>query len=236
MGTHWNENVVILTKFSSLAALEVVKMTTSSAASDQNVIKWRHFCFSAQAITAIQLIVSWRGWKCWNSNDEVAADKHRTRTLAVGVWPINSDTALRMYKSTVYSRERGRMLIAIGMDNSLLDCTLDNLRATERHSHQLQNLMKTTTLKRHIFNGHAQVWIDQRSKWWHLFEIIGRFDIHRCHSWFPHPSHRCKRSGNCDNLQGKFQTKSVILRLVFDVHIRYATFGIKSYSQKRFPE
>ena len=32
--THWNGNVFILMKFSSLAALEVVKMTTSSAASD----------------------------------------------------------------------------------------------------------------------------------------------------------------------------------------------------------
>ena len=43
--THWNENVVILTKFSSLAALEVVKMTTSSAASDENVIKMKTFLF-----------------------------------------------------------------------------------------------------------------------------------------------------------------------------------------------
>ena len=31
---HWNENV-ILTKFSSLAALEIVILTTSSAASDE---------------------------------------------------------------------------------------------------------------------------------------------------------------------------------------------------------
>ena len=31
---HWNENVFVLMKLSSLAALEVVKMTTSSAASD----------------------------------------------------------------------------------------------------------------------------------------------------------------------------------------------------------
>ena len=31
---HWNKNVAILTKFSSLAALEVVILTTSSAASD----------------------------------------------------------------------------------------------------------------------------------------------------------------------------------------------------------
>ena len=31
---HWNGNVFSLIKFSSLAALEVVKMTTSSAASD----------------------------------------------------------------------------------------------------------------------------------------------------------------------------------------------------------
>ena len=34
LGLHWNGNVFILMKFSSLAALEVVKMTTSSAASD----------------------------------------------------------------------------------------------------------------------------------------------------------------------------------------------------------
>ena len=36
---HWNGSVIILMKFSSLAALEVVKMTTSSAASDENFIK-----------------------------------------------------------------------------------------------------------------------------------------------------------------------------------------------------
>ena len=36
---HWNGNIFILTKFPSLAALEVVKMTTSSAASDENLIK-----------------------------------------------------------------------------------------------------------------------------------------------------------------------------------------------------
>ena len=43
---HWNENVFILMKFSSLAALKVVKMTTSSAASDENFVKRRHFRFS----------------------------------------------------------------------------------------------------------------------------------------------------------------------------------------------
>ena len=36
---HWNGNVVILMKFSSLAALEVVILTTSSAASEENFIK-----------------------------------------------------------------------------------------------------------------------------------------------------------------------------------------------------
>ena len=36
---HWNGNVFILVKFSSLAALKVVKLTTSSAASDENFIK-----------------------------------------------------------------------------------------------------------------------------------------------------------------------------------------------------
>ena len=42
---HWNENVVILTKFSSLAALEVVILTTFSAASDENFIKMKTFPF-----------------------------------------------------------------------------------------------------------------------------------------------------------------------------------------------
>ena len=43
---HWNGDVVILMKFSSLAALEVVKMTTSSAAKDENFIKLWHFRFT----------------------------------------------------------------------------------------------------------------------------------------------------------------------------------------------
>ena len=42
---HWNENVVILMKFSSLAALEVVILTTFSAASDENFIKMKTFPF-----------------------------------------------------------------------------------------------------------------------------------------------------------------------------------------------
>ena len=36
---HWNRTAVILMTFSSLAALKVVKMTTFSAASDENVVK-----------------------------------------------------------------------------------------------------------------------------------------------------------------------------------------------------
>ena len=43
---NWNDNFVILTKFSSEAALEVVILTTSSAATDENFTKGRHFHFS----------------------------------------------------------------------------------------------------------------------------------------------------------------------------------------------
>ena len=42
---HWNGKVFILMKCSSLAALEVVKMTTSSAASDENFVKMTTFLF-----------------------------------------------------------------------------------------------------------------------------------------------------------------------------------------------
>ena len=42
---HWNGNVIILTKFSSLAALKVVILTTFGAASDENFIKMMTFSF-----------------------------------------------------------------------------------------------------------------------------------------------------------------------------------------------
>ena len=47
---HWNGNVFILMKFSSLAALKVVKMTTSSAASDENFVKMTTFSFQCVAM------------------------------------------------------------------------------------------------------------------------------------------------------------------------------------------
>ena len=42
---YWNKIAVILMKFSSLAALEVVILTTSSAASDENFVKMTIFSF-----------------------------------------------------------------------------------------------------------------------------------------------------------------------------------------------
>ena len=42
---HWNENVFILMKSSSLAAPKVVKMTTFGAASDETFIKMMTFSF-----------------------------------------------------------------------------------------------------------------------------------------------------------------------------------------------
>ena len=49
---HWNKNVVILTKFSSLAALEVVILTTSSAASDEHFIKMKTFPFQCKLLSS----------------------------------------------------------------------------------------------------------------------------------------------------------------------------------------
>ena len=47
MGKCWSKNAVILTKFSSLTALKVVILTTSSAAIDENFINtWWYFCFN----------------------------------------------------------------------------------------------------------------------------------------------------------------------------------------------
>ena len=44
-GAHWNQKVVILATFSSLAALEVVIRTTSGATSDEKVVSMTTFCF-----------------------------------------------------------------------------------------------------------------------------------------------------------------------------------------------
>ena len=54
--THWNENVFILMKSSSLAALKVVKMTTFGAASDENFIKMMTFSFQCIALRRDTLI------------------------------------------------------------------------------------------------------------------------------------------------------------------------------------
>ena len=45
---HWNGNVAILLKFLSLAALEVVILTNSSAASEENLIKMTTFTFQCK--------------------------------------------------------------------------------------------------------------------------------------------------------------------------------------------
>ena len=51
---HWNGNIVIVMAFSSLAALEVVKVTTSSAAGDENVITMMTFLFRCTTFTENQ--------------------------------------------------------------------------------------------------------------------------------------------------------------------------------------
>ena len=70
--THWNKNVVILTKFSSLAALEVVILTTSSAASDEHFIKMKTFPFQwlSHYWNQYWLIVNWtlRNKNQWSLN------------------------------------------------------------------------------------------------------------------------------------------------------------------------
>ena len=58
---HWNENVVILMKFSSLAALEVVIWATSGAASVENFVKMTTFSFQCCALSWSFAPPGWRG-------------------------------------------------------------------------------------------------------------------------------------------------------------------------------
>ena len=48
---HWNGNIFILMKLPSLAALEVVKMTNSNAASDENFMKILTFSLDIECVT-----------------------------------------------------------------------------------------------------------------------------------------------------------------------------------------
>ena len=50
---HWHENVVIPTKFSSLAVLEVVILTISNEDSDDNVIKMKTYMYTQHTHTHI---------------------------------------------------------------------------------------------------------------------------------------------------------------------------------------
>ena len=59
---HWN--VFVLMKFWSLAAPEVVKMTTSSAASDQNVIKMSTVPFQYWLVVFLDTLWVNRHYKC----------------------------------------------------------------------------------------------------------------------------------------------------------------------------
>ena len=76
---HWNGTVVILTQFSLLAAPEVVKMTTSRVASDENFVKMTIYPFHCQTTRRFTILIlsqcdfirlhvsgsntSWRPWK-----------------------------------------------------------------------------------------------------------------------------------------------------------------------------
>ena len=57
--TYWSGNMVILMKFSLLAALKVVKLTTFSAARNENSIKICKFCFCVRLQGLIMLMISY---------------------------------------------------------------------------------------------------------------------------------------------------------------------------------
>ena len=57
-----NKNVVILTKFSSLAALEVVILATYGAASDENFIKMETFSFQCRGTNEQSYSWPWNIW------------------------------------------------------------------------------------------------------------------------------------------------------------------------------
>ena len=93
---HWNGNVVILMKFSWLAVLEVVKTTTSSAASHENFIKWHHFRFSVVQAhkTALSKFWVWkvgRSFATWDVWLYLVTAVHTGHSQAWNMIPMHMD-------------------------------------------------------------------------------------------------------------------------------------------------
>ena len=77
MQIHWTRNVVILKKFSSLAAPEVVILTTSGAASDENFVKTMTFCFQYIYLLFWKQFCIWRVTKApWSVTSCIMFSDH----------------------------------------------------------------------------------------------------------------------------------------------------------------
>ena len=84
---HRNGNVFILMKYWSLVVLEVVRMTTSSAASDWNFIKMTTFSFQ-WIITDFSIILYFNIFSSVEFNWEVDITYHITKYWIIGSMPL----------------------------------------------------------------------------------------------------------------------------------------------------
>ena len=107
---HWNGNVVILTKSSSLAALEVVKMTTSSAASDENFVKMTTFLFQW-----FLLLVS----PCFVNTLRLRQNSHHFPDDILKCIFLNENVWVLIKISQVCSQGSNQQYSSIGSDNGL---------------------------------------------------------------------------------------------------------------------
>ena len=100
---HWNENVIILMKFSSLAAPKVVILTTFGAASDEDFIKMKTFSFQCTELPFCLLFcllycidLSWKAlWKAKyrqasNTRCALVGNKIAYHPDVVGASPIGT--------------------------------------------------------------------------------------------------------------------------------------------------
>ena len=139
---HYNGNVIILMKFLSLAALEVVILTTSSAASDENFVKMMTFPFQRKEYNKHGLmtlssnrVTCWWFWArnvlCWlNLIYKIRAEQLYQQSIQLGQW----ETFLRilnkhvgMHTNKLLFSSLGRLECMVPHWNSSLNKILGSL-------------------------------------------------------------------------------------------------------------
>ena len=177
---HWNRNVVILTKFSSLAAPEVVILTTSGAASDENLVKmifpfqgisqpliqlgrmhyqhwrsmlWDRSCYTLHSFFDSLFVEKMTMVKCGTKSREVYTSKIKNTGLILDLHPANERRRYKVIPSLIGWAQTWNLPRNISGTHFTNDFFHHNLRSTEMWFCYIPNSCKVINRKICISHG-----------------------------------------------------------------------------------